>query len=287
MIWYKIYENTIDFSTDNTLVNILDAAKITVEHIIKNYPPPYNIMVSGGIDSQAMLYAWKLFGKDYIPTAVMYNDYLNEHDLVTLDTFSQEQNISIEYLKFDLLKFYETEYDTISEKYKCRSPHFGAHLGMTENLQGTCIFSGDCLGKTGANIRFNNICMYEATKYRSVVPYFFMHTPEIAYSKVFVTNKYKRKKLDYADIQQLYQEKAILLINEGFPIIPQQAKYTGFERVKDLYDEKYRHLITPKISLKYANKPSKRTYDLLLRYPYEDKFGTPNFRYIIDDIDRR
>jgi hypothetical protein len=288
MIWYKIYENnTIDFSTDNTLVNILDAAKITVDHIIKNYPPPYNIMVSGGIDSQAMLYSWKLFGKDYIPTAVMYNDYLNEHDLVTLDTFSQEQNISIEYLKFDLLKFYETEYDTLCEKYKCRSPHFGAHLGMTENLQGTCIFSGDCLGKNGANIRSNNICMYEATKYRSIVPYFFMHTPEIAYSKVFVASKYKRKKLDYADFQQLYQEKAILLINEGFPIIPQQEKYTGFEKVKDLYDEKYRHLITPKILLKYANKPSKRTYDLLLRYPYEDKYGTPNFRYIIDDIHRR
>lgn len=284
MIWYKIYGNTIDFSTNANLVNILDAAKITVDNIIKNYPPPYYIMVSGGIDSQAMLYAWKLFGKNYIPTSVIYNDYLNEHDLATLDTFSQEQNIPVDYLKFDLLKFYETQYDSLCEKYKCRSPHFGAHLGMTEHLQGTCIFSGDCLGKNDANIRFNNICMYEATKHRSVVPYFFMHTPEIAYSKVFVANKYKRKKLDYTDKQQLYQEKAILLINEGFPMIPQQEKYTGFEKVKDLYDQEYRHLITPKTLLKYANKSSKRTYDLLLRYPYEYKYGVPNFRYIVDNI---
>jgi hypothetical protein len=284
MTWYKFYGDTIDFSTDANLVNILDAAKITIEHIIKNYPPPYHIMVSGGIDSQSMLYAWKLFGKNYIPTSVIYNDYLNEHDLVTLDTFSQEQNIPIEYLKFDLLKFYETEYDNICEKYKCRSPHFGAHLGMTEHLPGTCIFSGDCLSKYTANIRYNNICMYESTKYRSVVPYFFMHSPEIAYSKSFVAKIHKRKKLDYPDMQQLYQEKASLMIDEGFPIVPQQAKYTGFEKVKDLYDEEYQHLITPKTRLKYAHKMSKRTYDILLRYPYEDKYGTPNFRYITNEI---
>jgi hypothetical protein len=153
---------------------------------------------------------------------------------------------------------------------------------MTEHLPGTCIFSGDCLSKDDATIRYNNICMYEATKYRSVVPYFFMHTPEIAYSKIFAAKKHKRKKL--GDIQQQYQEKAIPLINEGFPIVPQQQKYTGFEKVKDLYDEEYQHLITPKLKLKYAHKPSRRTYDLLLRYPYEDKYGTPNFRYIINEI---
>jgi hypothetical protein len=182
-----------------------------------------------------------------------------------------------------LLQFYIDDYDNICNKYKCCSPHFGAHLGMTEHLSGTCIFSGDCLGKNDANIRYNNICLYEATKYRSVVPYFFLHTPEIAYSKIYVT-KHKNVILDYSNRQQLYQEKVNVLLNENIPVIAQPQKYTGFEKVKEYYDEHYGHLITPKLLLRYANKPSKRVYDLLLRYPYEDKFGTPTYRYIINKI---
>lgn len=280
-LWFKINKDIIDLRTQNKLVSTLEAAKLTVESIMNYYPPPYRLMLSGGVDSQAMLYAWKLFGRDYIPTSIKYNDSLNDHDLITLYQFSDKENIPIEYINFDLLDFYQTGFHEIVEKYKCVSPHFAAHLGMTENLNGTCIFGGDRLAAKSAAIFTGNLCLYHASKDRPIVPYFFMHTPELAYSSII--EKYPSKK--YIDTNKyLYEQKVNTLVQSGFPVIGQETKYTGFEKVKEYYDIHYSHLVTPKAKLKYAGKPSTRTFDLLLRYPYEYKFGVTTYKYILNEI---
>lgn len=282
MQWYTVDNNLIDFTTTNKLLASDEAAKLTVETIINHYPPPYHLMVSGGVDSQAMLYAWKLYGRDYIPTSVVYNNGMNMHDLETLAIFVDREKIYVKYIDFDLLKFYETEYDDLCETYKCISPHFGAHLGMTKNLTGTCIFSGDCLGVKSAALRNNNLCLLRASKERSIVPYFFLHTPEIAYCINY--HRYIAKDLNFSSTNFLYETKVRIWTTLGFPVIAQTQKFTGFEKIKDYYDETYGHLITPEIRLRYANKASNRTYDLLLRYPYEEKYGNPEYKYILNEI---
>lgn len=278
--WYSVLnDNTIDFRIDFNPTYGLEAAKITIEQIMKNYPPPYNLMVSGGVDSQAMLYAWKLFGKDYIPTSVIYNKGLNKHDLETLAIFANRERIEVTYIDFDLLVFYNTDYPAVCEKYRCVSPHFGAHLGMTEHLPGTVIFSGDRLSDGAAAIGRNNICILEASKTRSIVPYFFMHTPEIAYSAFYNNYKLVSK---HQSVKESYLLKCKLWHSSGFPIIPQNAKYTGFEKVKNYYDARYGCLVTNKMKLKFSHRASIRAYDMLLRYPYEDKFGNEDFVYLFN-----
>jgi hypothetical protein len=235
-------------------------------------------MVSGGIDSQAMLYSWKLFGRDFIPTSVIYDHDMNLHDLETLSEFAKQENLEINYVNFDLLQFYEKRYHELCERYQCISPHFGAHLGMTEALSGTVIFSGDRLGKFTAVLAKNNMCLVEASKERNIVPFFFMHTPELAYSMIYEMN--------IGHIRNTAAPGYISKVNEWqssrFPIIPQVKKYTGFEKIKEHYDEQYGHLVTTKLKLMYSTKTSKRAYDLLLRYPYELKFGNPIYNYYIN-----
>ena len=282
MQWYTVNNTTIDFTTTNKLLASNEATKLTVETIINNYPSPYHLMISGGVDSQAMLYAWKLYGRDYIPVSVVYNDDMNTHDLETLAIFAEREKIEVTYIDFDLLKFYETEYDDLCKKYQCISPHFGAHLGMTQTLTGTCIFSGDCLGIESAAVGNNNLCLLRASKERSIVPYFFLHTPEIAYCINY--HRYIMQDLTVSEDDTEYETKVKIWTQLGFPVIAQPQKFTGFEKIKDYYDETYGHLITPKIRLKYAKKPSTRAYDLLLRYPYEKKYSNPEYRYILNEI---
>lgn len=283
--WYKIdhQKNIIDFRIENQYIEVEEALKKTIEIIVNNYPPPYRLMVSGGIDSQAMIYSWIKYGKNFIPTSVVYTNNLNDYDLESLRAFSNQQKLDVEYVNFNLLDFYQTTYNQIAEKYRCISPHFGAHLGMIENLNGTCIFSGDMGFDGGIGLFPANMCVLRASFVRPIVPYFFFHTPELAYAGAYTLKKQGIKPRKNTP-DTVYENKSFFYKKLGFPIIPQVKKFTGFEKVKEYYDEYFTHLITTNIRLKYASKESNRTYDLLLRYPYEEKYQEKKFTYLINKI---
>lgn len=284
-MWYTINDNTIDLRANIKYIPVLSAAEIAIREIMSKFPPPYHLMVSGGIDSQAVIYLWKLFGKDFIPTSVRYNNGLNDHDLETLPDFAAAQNVDIQYIDFDLLTFYDRDYPILAEQYNCVSPHFGAHLGMTADLEGTVIFSGDFIQNTvyvkqRSTIWPGNLCLHTASKFRSIVPYFFISSPQLAYSYLY---EIISRDLPH-DIENLYQSKVDAYRSCGLPVIMQKQKFTGFERVKDYYDIHYKDFITPEIKIKYRLNHSRRTYDLLLRYPYEKKYGTPIFHFLFNKL---
>ena len=280
--WFRIDGLTIDLSTDIKYLTTLDAAELTVKSIMRDFPPPYRIMVSGGIDSQTMLYAWKLFGKDYIPTSIEYSNGFNDHDLITLKAFAQQESIEIEYVNFDILDFFKDRFFYIVEKYHCCSPQFAAHIGMSEPLDGTCVFSGDRLDENVCHITSKNICMLEAAQDRPIVPYFFMHTPEISYSLL-----YEHGNLTTGIEQETfydYERKVLSYTKSGIPVIAQPTKYTGFEKVREYYDNNFAHLRTPKLKLTYFKQyPRHCMFDLLLRYPYQKRF-MKHFKYIINGL---
>lgn len=288
MTWYHIDGASIDLTSDVQYVNVLAAAEITVKHIMLHYPPPYHLMVSGGIDSQAMMYMWKLFGRNFVPTAVKYNNDLNQHDLETLPEFGRLAGLEIQYLDFDLIGFYNNRYDQFAEKYQISSPHFGAHLGMSENLPGTVIFSGDFIQnvwqpRQRSIIWPGNLCLYTASKTRNIVPYFFIHTPELAYSYLYESLSRNLP----CNRDDLYLDKADHYRKFGLPVIMQKQKYTGFERVKDYFDEHYKDLVTSEHKIKYRLNHSRRVYDLLLRYPYEKRYGAPVFVFKLNQFDNK
>jgi hypothetical protein len=287
MSWFKISGTEIDFRATCDFVSSIDAAEITVKQIIANYPPPYRLMVSGGVDSQAMLWAWKQFGRDFIPTSVVYNDQFNEYDLAALKEFALRENIEIEYIDFNLFDFYESRFPYIADKFQCTSPQFATHLGFAENLDGTKIFSGDRLLKHRAIVNHANICLYRASQEWSIVPYFFLETPELAYSMIFDLKNDPLKGSRPAD---MYEEKVKIWQDTGFPVIAQEQKFNGFEKIKEHYQQNRRDVLTPKLRIKFKSVQKLLepvVYDVLFRHPYEEKFGTPEYTQLITTIDQQ
>lgn len=283
--WFDLdyQKHTIDFRINFKYQESLPAAKYTIERIMLDYPAPYRLMASGGVDSQAMLYAWMLYGRNFIPTSIRYNSDMNSHDLETLGEFTKLFNLDVEYVDFDVLNFYQTSLPELAEKYKCISPQFATHIAMTTGLNGTCIFSGDLSFSGTFAVNSANLCVLRASQDRPIVPYFFIHTPELAYSGHYTTRK-KKLLLDNYHRHDFYKIKCDIYHKLGYPVIPQTEKYTGFERIKEYFDIEFKHLVTPAIKLKYFNKPSSRIYDLLLRYPYEEKYGTCDMTIFMNDL---
>lgn len=279
-MWYSVKDNILDFRATLSNISGINAAKLAVESIQKNYKPPYYIMVSGGVDSQATLYAWHLFGKDFIPTSVIYDKEIcfNKHDLVELETFSKHHNIEINYINFDLLSFYENDYDRVAHEFECSSPQITAHIQMTRNLPGTVIFSGTWLSKP--KFLYNKVqhALTQYSQQRPCIPFFLLSHPDLAYTGVTLNLKGKK-----GLPKDVYASKVDGYHQAGFPVIAQEQKYTGFEKVKDYYDKHLWHLATPKMRIKYNSKPSKRTFDIVLRHPYEDKFGEIDFVFLLND----
>lgn len=242
-------------------ISALEAAHFNVDYIRKNYSAPYYIFLSGGVDSQAMLWAWHTSNADFIPVSITYNKDLNFHDLDNLKLFSQLHNIKINYFDFDVINFLESEFESYSEKYRCGSPHICTYIKMSEIIKdGTVIFSGDMLNPNSPVFPDRNnwgLYRYADCTGRSFVPYFFIETIEMAWSfQHFFKNKGK---------YDVYQKN-------GFPVIPQNSKITGFEKIKEYYDTKSINIPPIEKLKKIPGQGSNRNFDILFRNRYEYKY---------------
>lgn len=254
---------------------MLSAAKDAIAEIMQKYPAPYRLMVSGGIDSQAMLWAWHNYGKDFIPTSFTYNNTLNSHDIATLDQFSEQHTISVSKHNLDLIKFYRTDYTEYVEKYRCGSPHICTYMKMADSLPdtGTVIFSGEPLYTRGFVDRNNwGLYRYSVNGRKNVIPFFFLSTPDLAYSPEI-------KGISASNKVEMYNKHGFPVIAQG-NVANQDCKYTGFEKVKEIYDAKYAHEVTPLDKrMRISRQRSNRVYDLLLRNKYEYQFRNDLYEY--------
>lgn len=298
--WFSITQNQNDYTikisaTKDKYSKPLEAAHYNIDFICKNYPPPYTLMLSGGVDSQAMLYAWHTSGKKFETFSGVYNFNLNDQDLSCLKEFSQKNNISVNFVDFDLLNFLETEHISYVYRYRCGSPHMTTFMKMSEMItEGTVLLSGNFIHPFSRKplIDKNNFGLYKYAKIsnKNMVPYFFCETEELAYSFKYnqqqVHRAYGHENSQPADLEynkSSYDQKVTLYQVNEFPVIKQEYKMTGFEKVKDYYDEKYKHLITNQMILArtFATQTSKRTFDLLLRNKYEREFLKDKYDFIV------
>ena len=256
-----------NYSPSPEKMTAIDAACLTVETIIKNYPAPYTLMCSGGEDSQAMIWAWKLSGAPFKIVSIRYISdgiFFNDYDLVTLNQFTEINNIPVQYYDFDVIDFLENSHSDTATQFDCGSPQISTHIKMTDLVEtGTILFSGnfivnDKFSRTGSinwillSMHRYSLYLEETNSNKRIVPFFFLHRPELAYS--------------FTSIHSMQELKYERLINNGFPVIP-VIKHNGFEKLKNHYDQ-YAYRVTPSAKLKYREMPSKRTMDLLFRYPY-------------------
>jgi len=271
------HDYTINYSKkSNIKIAALDAAIFTIDHIYKNYPEPYTLFLSGGIDSQAMLYAWIKSGKKFNTFSGVYNFDLNAHDLENLKIISNLWNVDINFTKFNLLNFLNTEYNQYADLYRCASPHICGYMKMSEKVNhGTVIFSGNYV-YNNMFIDRNNFGLYKFAKIsnKNMVPFFFMETEELAYS--FEQNRDELKL--YTSDKETYPYKVRIYQSNGFPVIPQSIKFTGFEKIKEYYDLNFENPYKNKLQYYLtAKQKSTRIFDLLYRNKNEYIFGKDKY----------
>lgn len=238
----------------------------TVNFICEKYPPPYILYVSGGIDSQAMLWAWHNSGKEYQAISYTYNTDMNLHDLdVGMPEFLNRHEIRVERRNIDLLSFYKNEYLDYHKFYRCGSPHICAYMYMADQQkEGTVIFSGSNQGFYSKNEW--GLYTYGKLSGKSIVPFFFSETKNLHFNIRYPYTKTKIKSETY--------------LSQGFPIILQgNTRYSGFENIKDYYDKNYSHLVTKKaIFNRVVGQKSVRTYDLILRNSFELEYSSDKYQ---------
>jgi hypothetical protein len=262
----------IDIKTDNNnyFINVpinkrikkklYDSSVEAINYIHNKYTPPFTLFVSGGVDSQVMLYLWKKSGKPFNAVSVKYNDNLNDHDLETLDKFCNDNEISVNYYNFDIIDFLENEYFEYAEKYRCGSPHICSYMKFSTFInEGTAIYSGNFLGSVAPVFFSKNVFglyRYAKIENKSLVPFFLCETQDLAYS-----------------LEEPYNSKEENYLYNGLPIIRQEKNYTGFEKIKKCYDIWNKYQITVKDKF---NRPrtqsSTRPFDVIFRNKFEKKF---------------
>jgi hypothetical protein len=69
----------------------------------------------------------------------------------------------------------------------------------------------------------------------------------------------------------------------GYPVINQTTSFTGFEDVKEYYQEMHLDKISLVDRVKYMRRPSDRVFDILFRYKLEN-INPPAYAPIINKI---
>ena len=121
----------------------------------------------------------------YITDGVCYNEF----DLLPLIEFCNQHNIEIDFKDFDVINFVENDLFEVARKFDCDSPQISTYIKMVDDLvnEGTAIFSGNFIfyspqfGYTHLAVQnFDN--WLSKNSHKRVIPFFFIHTPELGYS---------------------------------------------------------------------------------------------------------
>jgi len=245
-----------NFDSPKTILSPSEAAIDAVYKIVENYPAPYTLMCSGGVDSQTMILSWLAAGVPFEIMSVRYisdNIFFNEHDLVALSGMAKLHGLTINYQDLDLISFLENELSEINKLTEVGSPQIATHIKFSDFVpDGTILYSGNLLQYQGTQVGHYGFGLHRhainiETETKKIIPSFLLHTPDLAYS--FLNNPE-------------------IIDPNIFPIqCPPVQKFNGFEKIKEYYD-KYFKRVTPFHKLKGAGYPSTRVFDLLFRYPY-------------------
>lgn len=272
---YYIDVNNIIFSENKELEHGLNA----INYIVNNYPSPFYLMVSGGIDSQVMALMWKISKVPHKLISFRYDIDYNKHDIENFTNLANKNNLEVEHIDLTLFNFFENELLDLAKKTNCDSPHICTFMKFREKIMdGTLIYSGSPFHFDGIELNYTILGLerYKQLYNHNMVCYFFNMTPELAgsfnirFTKLLYSKKPKNPGLLVKSL--FYETKAETYKQAGFDVFPQTVKYTGFEKYKDYYDVKG---VNPILRAKHAKSPSKRVFDILFRYEIGSKLVLP------------
>jgi hypothetical protein len=241
------------------------AALNAIDDIVKNYPPPYTLFCSGGVDSQAMIHAWTMSGHPFTIVAIRYISngiWFNNHDLNELFKFARSSDLPVTYYNFDVIDFLETRFPEYAATYQCTSPQICTYMAMSELVtNGTILFSGNFITEIPllpVNYTIMGLFRYAKKTKRNIIPFFFLHDSALAMSCI-----------NSKVTGEPYERKITMLHNAGFPVVPQPQKFSGFEKIKDYYDQ-FPERVSTIDRLRFSRESSKRLFDVQFRYKLKD-----------------
>ncbi len=287
--WIQVYRNTLpdknhrlnelmlDARCPYTKLSVKEASLDAINKIVKEFEGPYNLYCSGGIDSQFLIWAWLQSGIEFNIVHVDYNGQ-NFHDTIVLDEYCRTLGISYIRKTFDVQAFLNTdEYVELAKRYDCASPHILTYCKMISEDPGTCVTAGNFISAIGCGVNYtiHGLQRFAAIDKRNYIPFFLLYTPELAYSFYYIDLDFRKSnphdRIDYLAKCHAYK-------SAGADIIPQTSKFTGFEKIKDSFDN---HSIDFKTKIKWSRKFSARPFDLLYRYPLHDHIGDYTERVVL------
>lgn len=267
------YHPTEPFIIDYSAARISDTpidelAAQAIHRITETYPGPYTLVCSGGVDSQAMILAWLRSGVEFNIATGRFNGGMNDHDLENLWLLQKREGFEVQVLDLDVLSFHENELVDWAIRYQCASPHILTHMYICSKvITGTVIASGNYVIKDGilggSTYMTFGLDRYARWSGQSVVPHFWMHDQEL-----MPAFEMQRRKFNLPDNRDSYTFKCELFKLCGYDVIPQTAKYNGFEKIKEYYDGRQANY---KLRVKAKNYGvSNRYYDVVFRYALWD-----------------
>ena len=214
---------------------------------------------SGGIDSQAMLNCWAEADLEAHVIIFAFKDGLNKQDCEHAKQYCRKFDIPYREIEFDIVSFLTRDNADMTTKYGNISPHFNTHYRFVEILTHMG-YTGVCFGGTAPDrncgeygVNISKIPYYWTTcteKFDIAVQGSFLSfSPELAWAITLSTPDIKN--LDYKNSSnalreytalkaaeaEKYEAKLIGYRRVGFDLVPQTQKYTGFELVRDYFEE--------------------------------------------------
>lgn len=258
----------IDFSLRPCeLIGAYEAAIKAVNAIVAEYPPPYTLLVSGGVDSQVMVWAWMISNVPFTVVHYSYGIGTNTEDTDSVIAFCSRLKIPYQIRKFDAFEFIKSEeMVNYAKQFDCASPQISTYIKLVENHKyETVVMSGNYVDqkKCGINYTIYGLERYSQQEKPNFIPFFLLSQPELAYAF------WKQEKEHWSTTTEhsIYSAKLYAYKRHNIPIIPQSAKLTGFEQMKLIADD---YPVSSALKLRYNHMPSKRPFDLLYRYSLFD-----------------
>lgn len=271
--WIADFDVDIEIN-DSVFLSPLTQAVNAVLKIVNRFEGPYTLLASGGIDSQAMIWAWEKSG---VPYKIVHYDYKgwNYHDSEHLLLFLKKHNLEhrLTITEFDAVSFIDSsELIDYAKEFDCSSPQILTYIKFAQQTPGTVVQAGNYISKSVSGISYTLMALQRYAESRSnYIPFFFQSCPNLAYS--FIKTDLRHNQLKVKSIDAGYDAKNKTYLEAGFPVLRQPEKYTGFEKIKTIFDSE---IVNLEDRIRWQNQPSKRPFDILFRYKLYDHIGLYN-----------
>ena len=252
-----VFFSKVSSSTKKTTYSPFKEAEIAssiIYKIAKKLNQEIFLLLSGGVDSSAMLKAFLSAGVPFHPIIMRFNDNLNFFDIRTILSFLNRNHINYEIFDLNVLDFFESgKYLEYGKRYQCQSPQLAVHLYLADHIKSCPVFSWQSPAffylsnpeKTeihyskGLPSQLESVYMrYFVKNKRFGVPFFFLYTPELfkAFLKLPVLKTRIPSVYNKQEVAYTYQIKCETYQQAGFDVKPREDKFTGFEEVRRHYD---------------------------------------------------